>query len=64
MLVLSWPIGLVAMVTIPLTVIGGASRGVFAASWDAQQREAELTNTVEEARHGRPGRQGLRPGAR
>jgi ATP-binding cassette, subfamily B, bacterial len=51
MLILAWPIGLVAMVTIPLTVyIGGTSRaGVFAASWDAQAREAELTNTVEEA---------------
>jgi ATP-binding cassette, subfamily B, bacterial len=51
MLILAWPIGLVALVTIPLTVyIGSQSRaGVFAASWDAQAREAELTNTVEEA---------------
>jgi ATP-binding cassette subfamily B protein len=51
MLVLSWQIGLVALVVIPLTVfVGDRSRGdVFAASWDAQQREAELTNGVEEA---------------
>ena len=51
MLFLSWPIGLVALVTVPLTTfIGMKSRaGVFAASWDAQQREAELTNGVEEA---------------
>jgi ATP-binding cassette subfamily B protein len=51
MLFLSWPIGLVALVTVPLTTfIGARSRaGVFAASWDAQQREAELTNGVEEA---------------
>jgi ATP-binding cassette subfamily B protein len=51
MLVLSWQIGLVAMITIPLTTfIGARSRaGVFASSWDASQREAELTNGVEEA---------------
>ena len=51
MLILSWQLGLVAMITIPLTVVVGArSRGdVFASSWDAQQREAELTNSVEEA---------------
>jgi ATP-binding cassette subfamily B protein len=51
MLILSWPIGLVALVVVPLTTILAArTRGeVFAASWDAQQREAELTNTVEEA---------------
>lgn len=51
MLVISWPIGLVAMITVPLTTyIGARSRsGVFATAWDAQQREAELTNGVEEA---------------
>jgi ATP-binding cassette subfamily B protein len=51
MLFLSWPLGLVMLVVVPLTVIVTVrSRGtVFAASWDAQQREAELTNTVEEA---------------
>jgi hypothetical protein len=51
MLVLSWQIGLVALVVVPLsTILAARTRGeVFAASWDAQQREAELTNTVEEA---------------
>jgi ATP-binding cassette subfamily B protein len=51
MLVLSWPLGLVALVVVPLTtVVTVRSRGgVFAASWDAQQREGELTNQVEEA---------------
>jgi ATP-binding cassette, subfamily B, bacterial len=51
MFFLSWPIGLVALVTVPLTTyIGARSRaGVFASSWDASQREAELTNGVEEA---------------
>jgi ATP-binding cassette, subfamily B, bacterial len=51
MLFLSWPLGLVMLVVVPLTVVVTVrSRGtVFAASWDAQQREAELTNTVEEA---------------
>jgi ATP-binding cassette, subfamily B, bacterial len=51
MLVLSVPLGLVALVVVPLTVvITIRSRGtVFASSWDAQQREAELTNRVEEA---------------
>jgi ATP-binding cassette subfamily B protein len=51
MLVLSWPLGLVALVVVPLTtVVTVRSRGnVFAASWDAQQREAELTNGVEES---------------
>jgi ATP-binding cassette subfamily B protein len=51
MIVLSWPLGLVALVIVPLTVaVTVANRGrVFAASWDATQREAELTNTVEEA---------------
>jgi ATP-binding cassette subfamily B protein len=51
MLILSWPIGLVAMVVVPLTTLTAvrSRAGVFAASWDAQQREAELTNTVEEA---------------
>jgi ATP-binding cassette, subfamily B, bacterial len=50
-LILSWPIGLVALVVVPLTLLIGsqARAGVFAASWDAQQREAELTNSVEEA---------------
>jgi ATP-binding cassette subfamily B protein len=51
MLFLSWPLGLVMLVVVPLTVVVTVrTRGtVFAASWDAQQREAELTNTVEEA---------------
>jgi ATP-binding cassette subfamily B protein len=51
MLFLSWPLGLVMLVVVPLTVVVTVrSRGtVFAASWDAQQREAELTNNVEEA---------------
>ncbi|HTW21135.1 MAG TPA: ABC transporter ATP-binding protein [Mycobacteriales bacterium] len=51
MMFVSWPLGLVALVTVPLTTfIGISSRaGVFAAAWDAQQREAELTNSVEEA---------------
>lgn len=51
MLFISWPLGLVAMVVIPLTTyVGARSRGdVFASSWDASQREAELTNGVEEA---------------
>jgi ATP-binding cassette subfamily B protein len=51
MFFLSWPIGLVALITVPLTTyIGARSRaGVFASSWDASQREAELTNGVEEA---------------
>ncbi len=51
MFVLSWQLGVVASVVLPLTVyLGARSRpGVFAASWDASQREAELTNTVEEA---------------
>jgi ATP-binding cassette subfamily B protein len=48
---LSWPLGLVASVVVPLTAfLGSHTRaGVFAASWDASQREAELTNTVEES---------------
>ncbi len=51
MLFLSWSLGLVALVIVPLTVIVTvrSRETVFAASWDAQQREAELTNTVEEA---------------
>jgi ATP-binding cassette subfamily B protein len=51
MLFLSWSLGLVAMVIVPLTVIVTvrSRETVFAASWDAQQREAELTNGVEEA---------------
>jgi ATP-binding cassette subfamily B protein len=51
MLFLSWPLGLVMLIVVPLTVVVTVrSRGtVFAASWDAQQREAELTNNVEEA---------------
>ncbi|HEX3823790.1 MAG TPA: ABC transporter ATP-binding protein [Mycobacteriales bacterium] len=51
MFFLSWPIGLVALITVPLTTyVGARSRaGVFASSWDASQREAELTNGVEEA---------------
>jgi ATP-binding cassette subfamily B protein len=51
MLFLSWSLGLVALVIVPLTVIVTvrSRESVFAASWDAQQREAELTNTVEEA---------------
>jgi ATP-binding cassette, subfamily B, bacterial len=51
MLVISWPLGLVALITVPLTTyVGARSRsGVFASSWDASQREGELTNGVEEA---------------
>ena len=51
MFFLAWQVGLVALITVPLTtIIAVRSRsGVFAASWDSQQREAELTNTVEEA---------------
>jgi ATP-binding cassette subfamily B protein len=51
MILLSWPLGLMALVIVPLTVaITVTNRGrVFAASWDASQREAELTNAVEEA---------------
>jgi ATP-binding cassette subfamily B protein len=51
MFVLSWQLGVIAGIAIPLTVyLGARSRpGVFAASWDASQREAELTNAVEEA---------------
>jgi ATP-binding cassette subfamily B protein len=49
--VLSWPLGLVASIVVPLTAyLGSHTRaGVFASSWDASQREAELTNTVEES---------------
>jgi ATP-binding cassette, subfamily B, bacterial len=49
--VLSWPLGLVASVVVPLTAYLGAHTraGVFASSWDASQREGELTNTVEES---------------
>ncbi len=49
--ILSWPLGLVASIVVPLTAyLGSHTRaGVFAASWDASQREAELTNTVEES---------------
>jgi ATP-binding cassette subfamily B protein len=48
---LSWPLGIVASVVVPLTAYLGAHTraGVFASSWDASQREGELTNTVEEA---------------
>jgi ATP-binding cassette subfamily B protein len=49
--ILSWPLGLVASIVVPLTAyLGSHTRaGVFASSWDASQREAELTNTVEES---------------
>lgn len=51
MLYLSWRLGLVAMIIIPLTIIVTlrTREKVFPASWDAQQSEAELTGVVEEA---------------
>ncbi|HVV76079.1 MAG TPA: ABC transporter ATP-binding protein [Mycobacteriales bacterium] len=49
--VMSWPLGIVASVIVPLTAyLGSHTRaGVFASSWDASQREAEMTNAVEES---------------
>ncbi|HEX3708077.1 MAG TPA: ABC transporter ATP-binding protein [Mycobacteriales bacterium] len=48
---MSWQLGLVASIVVPMTAILGSHTraGVFASSWDASQREGELTNTVEES---------------
>jgi len=54
MVVLSWPLALLTAATVPAVLVGALRlrRTLFPATWDAQQRAAEVAGVVDEAVEG------------